>query len=68
MKSSDSFWSIIEVVILFWFFYYLLDAIKNSTDLYLSSLILTFITIVAILACPWIRNTDAWKRMMGKKR
>ncbi len=68
MNSSDSFWAVVEVIILYGFFYYLLDAIKNSSDLYLSALILTFITTIAVLACPWVRNTDAWRRMVRKKK
>ncbi len=67
MKLTDWFLSIIELVLWYGFFYHLLDAINNPSNLYLSALILTIISTAAILICPWFRNTDAWKRMTGKK-
>ncbi len=66
MKSTDWFLSIIELALWYGFFYYLLDAIANPSDLYVSALILTVLSTVAIAVCPWVRYTDAWKRMMGK--
>ncbi len=68
MKAADWFWSIVELVLWYGFFYYLLDAIKNPSNLYISAFILTVISTVAILACPWFRNTDAWRRMLGKHK
>jgi len=66
MKSTDWFLSIIELALWYGFFYYLLDAIKNPSDLYVSALILTVLSTVAIAVCPWVRHTDAWKRMTVK--
>jgi len=66
MKAINWFWSIVEIVLWYGFFYYLLDAISNPSNLYLSALILTVIATAATLACPWFRNTDAWRRMTGK--
>jgi len=67
MKTVNWFWSIVEIILWYGFFYYLLEAIKNSSNLYVSALILTIIATAATLACPWFRNTDAWRRMMRKK-
>lgn len=66
MKSTDWFLSIVELVLWYEFFYYLLDAITNPSNLYASALVLTVISTVAVLICPWFRQTDAWKRMTGK--
>lgn len=67
MKLIDWFWSIVEIILWYIFFYYLLFAIKNPSNLYVSALVLTVVSTVAITACPWVRNTGAWKRMLGKK-
>ena len=66
MKSADWVASIIELILWFGFFYVLLDAIANPSNLYVSAPILTVFSSTAIAVCPWIRHTDAWKRMMGK--
>jgi len=66
MKSTDWFLSIIELALWYGFFYYLLDTIIDPANLYVSALILTILSTGAIAVCPWVRHTDAWKRMMGK--
>ncbi len=66
MKSIDWFLSVLELVIWYGFFYCLLNAIVNPSNLYVSALILTILSTAGILICPWFRNTSAWKRMIGK--
>jgi len=67
MKAKDWFWAIIEAVIWYGFIYYLLYAIKNPVDLRQSALVLLVLAYVGTIACPWVRHTDAWRRMTGQK-
>jgi len=67
MKTVNWFWAAVEAILWYGFIYYLLYAIKNPVNLAQSALILMVIGYAGTLACPWFRNTDAWKRMMGKK-
>ncbi len=67
MKKSILFWGVIEAVIWYGFIYYLLYAIKNPIELWLSSAILLALMTLGTMACPWVHNSDAWLRMMGKK-
>jgi len=67
MKTIEWFWSVVEFALWYAFFYYLLDAINNPTNLSFSALVLTVIGILDILVYPWFRNTTAWKKMMKKK-
>ncbi len=66
MKAKDWFWAIVEAVIWYVFFYYLLYAIKNPVDLWQSALVLLVLVYLGMIACPWVHNTLAWKRMVGK--
>ena len=67
MKSKDWFWAIVEAVIWYGFIYYLLYAIKNPVGLRQSALVLLVIGYLGTIACPWLRNTEGWRRMLGKK-
>ena len=66
MKAQDWFWVVVEAIIWYGFFYYLLYAIQNSTTLWQSALVLLILVYLGIIACPWVRNTEAWKKMWGK--
>jgi len=68
ITTENWFLAIVEAMLWYGFIYYLLYSIKNPVNLAQSALILLIIAYVATLACPWFRNTDAWKRMLGKNR
>ncbi|NOY15238.1 MAG: hypothetical protein GXP43_03405 [bacterium] len=67
MKAETWFWGIVEAVLWYGFIYYLLYSIKNPVELWKSALVLMVLSYLAILACPWFRQTDAWKRLKGEK-
>lgn len=66
MKTSVWFWGAIETVIWYGFIYYLLYVLKNPVDLWLSSAILLGLVYAGTMACPWVHNSEAWRRMTGK--
>ncbi len=67
MKTKNLFWGVVEAVIWFTFIYYLLYAIKNPVELWKASLILLVLMYLGMASCPWIRNSDAWKKMFNNK-
>ncbi len=67
MKRSVWVWGIVEAIIWYGFIYYLLYAIKNPVELWLSSAILLVLATLGTVACPWVQNSSAWRRMMGKE-
>ena len=67
MKTSVWFWGVVEAIIWYGFIFYLLYALKNPVELWSSSAVLLILAYLGTIACPWVRNTDAWQRMIGKK-
>lgn len=67
MKKSVWIWGIIEAVIWYGFIYYLLYSLKNPVDLWFSSLVLLILVFAGTMACPWVHNSSAWRRMVGKE-
>lgn len=61
-------WFLAEAVVWYVFLYYFLFVIKNDTNLWTSSVILVVLAYLGMYLCPWFRETDAYKRMMKKKR
>jgi len=68
MNSKDWFWAIVEAVIWYGFFYYLLYTIKSPVVLWQSALILLGLAYLGTITCPWVRNTEAWKKLQRKKK
>ncbi len=66
MKTIDWLWAGIESVLWYSFIYYLLYSVKNPVNLWQSSLVLLVLSYLAIMACPWVRHSNAWKKMWGK--
>ncbi|HHG89792.1 MAG TPA: hypothetical protein ENJ90_04835 [Devosia sp.] len=66
MKTSVWLWGIVETVIWYGFIYYLLYVLKNPVDLWFSSAVLLALVYAGTAACPWVHNSDAWRRMIGK--
>jgi multisubunit Na+/H+ antiporter MnhF subunit len=67
MKTKDRFLAVVEAVIWYCFIYYLIYAIKNPVELWQSALVLLILAYLGTILCPWMQNSDAWKRMLGKK-
>ncbi len=67
MKPKDWFLAIVEAALWYWFTYYLLYSIKNPVELWQSALVLLVTAYLAVLVCPWVRHTDAWRKMTGKE-
>jgi len=67
MKTSLWFWGVVETVIWYGFIYFLLYVLKNPVDLWFSSAVLLALAYLGTMACPWVHNSDAWRRMLGQK-
>lgn len=67
MKTKDWFLFVVEVLAWFGFIYYLLYSVKNDVNLIQSAVILLVLMYVAMIACPWVRNSCGWKGMWEKK-
>jgi len=63
MKSIDWLWAGIESVLWYTVIYYSLYSIKNPVILWQSAFILLVLSCLAVIACPWVRNSNAWKEM-----
>lgn len=66
MTGKNTLWAIIEAVIWYLFFYYLLYAVKTDVGLGQSALILLILAYVGTVTCPWLRQTEAWRKLTGK--
>lgn len=64
MKTFDIFTAIVEAALWYGFIYFGLYSIKNPVNLYESALILLAIAYLASFACPLLRNSGAWRRML----
>ncbi len=67
MKNIDKFFSLVEAVASYFFIFYFIYAIKMPVNIFYASGILLALYYVAVLACPWLRHTEAWKKMYKKK-
>ena len=67
MKLMDRLLLVVEAAAWYFFFFYLVFSIKMPVNLYYSSLILLALFYIASVSCPWLRNTDAWKKMWKGK-
>ncbi|MFA6227458.1 MAG: hypothetical protein WC631_03210 [Candidatus Paceibacterota bacterium] len=66
MSAKNWSWGIAEAVIWYIAVYYFLFVIKNEVNLYWSALILLVLSYAGMIACPWFRNTNAWKELRRK--
>ncbi len=69
MKTSVWLWGIVETVIWYGFIYYLLYVLQNPAEvsLWFASAVLLILAYLGTVSCPWVHNSDAWQRMLGKK-
>ncbi len=56
--------SIIEAICWYFFFWFGLDAIQKQRNPWYAAAILLAFFYLAFVACPWVRETDAWKRLL----
>jgi hypothetical protein len=73
MKGKFWLLALLEGVIWYFFFLYLLYSIKNPVDIAVSALVLLVLVYLAMLACPvlecpWINRMRPWKTMWKKKK
>ena len=53
----------IEAVIWYLFLWYFLSTLKRERNLWIAALILLVLAYLGFVTCPWIRETEAWKRL-----
>ena len=63
MKAINWLFAGIEATLWYCFIFYFLYAVRHETNLYVSAFILLSLVYTASMSCPFIRSTDAWKRM-----
>ncbi len=66
MKAKNLFWAMVEAVIWYVFIYCFIYAIKNPVEIWQYALVLLVLGYAGTIACPWVRSTDAWRRMWDK--
>ena len=65
MSPMDWILGVIEAVLWYFFLWYLLDTLrKPERNLWLAAGVLLVLGYLAFVACPWVRETDAWRRLM----
>lgn len=67
MSIKDWIFAGVEAIFWYGFLYYFLFSIKNDVNLFQSALVLLLFCYVAIIFCPWVRHTSAWKELFNKK-
>ena len=68
MNSKDLVRGIAEAVVWYAFIVYLLYALTNPVDIFVSGLILLALMYLGVWICPWVRHTAAWRQMTGKEQ
>ncbi len=64
MESKDWFFAVVEVVICYFFIYYLLSSIKGGVvNLWVDALVLVVLAYLGTIISPWFRKTNAWRRL-----
>ena len=67
MKPIDCFRALIEAVLWYAFIYFFIYTIKAPyINLYVNCLILLILVYLAAITCPWIKYSNAWRRLWGK--
>ncbi|MFH5805477.1 hypothetical protein [Alienimonas sp. DA493] len=54
---------VLEAVLWYFFLWFALDSIKRGRPPWLAAVILLALGYAAFVACPWVRDTDAWERL-----
>ena len=63
MEIKQVVLAIAEAIIWYFFFWYLLDTLKRDRNLWMAALVLLVLFYLGFVTCPWIRETDAWRRL-----
>ena len=63
MEFKSLVLGIVEAVIWYFFLWYFLSVLKKDRNLWVAALILLILAYLGFVTCPWIRETDAWKRL-----
>ena len=63
MELKNLLLGVVEAVIWYFFLWFLLDTLKRDRNLWLAALILLVLGYLGFVTCPWIRETEAWRKM-----
>ena len=58
MNKGKNFIYVVDAIIWYFFFYYLLFAIENAGDLWVDSLVLLILAYAGVWTCPWTRKFE----------
>ena len=65
MTRKDWVFASIEAALWYAFIYVFLYTIKNEISIIDASFVLLVLAYAAVVFCPLVRKTDAWKRLFG---
>jgi hypothetical protein len=55
--------AVLEAVLWYFFLWFGLDSLKRGRNPWLAAAVLLALGYAALVACPWVRDTDAWERL-----
>lgn len=64
MSTPEVLTGLVEAALWYAFLYLLLDAIRHKRTPWLAALYLLVTAYLAFVACPWVRDTRAWERLI----
>ncbi len=63
MRGIDWVWSGVDLGLWYLFIYYWLYTLENEVELARAAVVLLVLLVAAVVACPWFRRTEAWRRL-----
>ncbi|WP_425400180.1 hypothetical protein [Aeoliella sp.] len=63
LELKNIMFGIVEAMIRYFFLWYFLTTLMKDSNLWVETLILLVPAYSGFVACPWRRETEAWKQM-----
>ncbi|NNJ25674.1 hypothetical protein [Alienimonas chondri] len=63
MTPFDILTGLFEAVLWYFFLWFGLDSIKKERNPWFAAAVLLALGYAAFVACPWVRDTQAWKNL-----
>ena len=66
MKMIDKLLTLVGAITSYFFIAYFIYAIKMPVNIFYAAGVLLGLYYVMVISCPWLRHTEAWKKMWKK--